>query len=89
MLNEDIYVGREITVLDGSGVEDYVGGWTPDMKRLIGNTYTIIFEDTRDEGEYAFWINDEREHMWIIDSRYAEFCSEDKSMEFNSLSNLI
>lgn len=75
-------VGDMIKILDGRGIEDYVGGWHPDiMNHLIGKTYKIFdiyepvcgFENNElVYGRPRYRITDEDGSHWCIDERGAE-----------------
>lgn len=72
-------VGDMIKILDGSGIEDYAGGWYPEvMNHLIGNTYKIFeiyvpkhgFTEGGKRTRYR--IRDGKGSEWSIDERCAE-----------------
>lgn len=75
MKNFKFKVGDMIKILDGSGIEDYAGGWYPDvMNHLIGNTYKIFdIYDPKDRGKRVrYRIRDGVGGTWSIDARGAE-----------------
>lgn len=55
-------VGDRVRVLDGSGIEDYAGGWVSLMGEYVGNVYTVA--QIRPNGGYCLkdipFIYDER-----------------------------
>lgn len=55
-------VGDRVRVLDGSGIEDYAGGWVSPMVEYVGNVYTVV--QIRPNGGYGLkdipFIYDER-----------------------------
>lgn len=47
-------VGDRVMVLDGKGIDDYTGGFVGEMKKYIGNEYTVNAILKRPEGKIGY-----------------------------------
>lgn len=68
-------IGDRVRILDGSGIEDYFGGFTDGMKQFVGRECTVGSAD-RIFGNYTYIL---KEVKYIWDERGLELVTEPSS----------